>query len=259
MGKLLKYEIRKNLGTVVVILIGLALLEGFFLISVATSKSTNSAAVGSIMSAVLLVLYSIVCFFMVFILSVRSYANELNTKTGFMLFMTPHTPTAIIVAKLLYTLIFGTLLAGLLVLCAVGDWAVLLGKYGQIEDFVEMFKSLFSMIRFNPGRFLVTLLGYVINFLLSFFSAVVLAYLAVTLSATFLQSNKYRGLISFLLFLAMIILIRVIGNLIPGVNPKVYEIENLLTAMIPSMILNLVVLIGGVFGSVWLLERKVSL
>ncbi len=259
MGKLLKYEIRKNRASALVILVGLALLEVFFLVSLFTAKESNSAILGVFMSALLLVFYSMVCFFMVFILSVRNYSGEINTKTGFMLFMTPRTPLAIIGAKLLYTLIFGGVLALLLIGCAVGDWTAMAAKFGSIESTLDMVKDVFEMFRIDPARYLIQIVGYVLNFLISFFSVVMLAYFAVTLSATFLQSAKYRGIISFLIFLGLLIVIRLIEGVIPGITPRVNEVGELLVALLPSAAFNLAVMAACVFGTVWLLEYKVSL
>ena len=76
MLKLMKYEFRKNRTALLVIGSGLLLLQLYYMFGCFTESDTHLGA-----SAALLILWSVVCFFTVFILAVTNYSRELNSKS----------------------------------------------------------------------------------------------------------------------------------------------------------------------------------
>jgi hypothetical protein len=94
--------------------------------------------------------------------------------------------------------------------------------------------------------------------LINFFTFVVVAYLAITLSATALQNKKFKGLVTFLIFIAIMVALQWSTSFLPSAeNP-----ENLMAALLstwPKYAVYLGVIVGSFSLSVWLLENKVSL
>ena len=84
MFRLSKYELRKNRTALFVLLAGLAALQICFLIAL-RGKTQDYAIIWS----TILVLYAVVCYFAVFIFAITNYYREINSKTSYLVFMTP--------------------------------------------------------------------------------------------------------------------------------------------------------------------------
>lgn len=108
MGKLLKYELRKNCLALAVLLIVMAVLEGVFLVS-----TLAGGAVGVFMSMLLFALLALAISVTVFALGVSTYSRELSQKSSYLAFMIPRRPIAIVSAKLLFTLLAGVVFSAL--------------------------------------------------------------------------------------------------------------------------------------------------
>ena len=109
MFRLSKYELRKNRTALFVLLAGLAALQICFLI--ALRKETQDYA---IIWSTILVLYAVVCYFAVFIFAITNYYREINSKTSYLVFMTPVSALSIILSKMLTVLVLGVILAAAL-------------------------------------------------------------------------------------------------------------------------------------------------
>ena len=129
MGKLIKYELRKNLGMLIAMLSTIGAVEIYFLLSLAADKESHVAV-----SAILMPIGCFLIALLVFILGVTSYSRELSQKSSYLLFMTPHSTLSIISSKVLYTVVLGVgfaaLLGGLLLL----DIPLLLDYFGRGEN-----------------------------------------------------------------------------------------------------------------------------
>ena len=100
MLKLVKYELRKNRTALLVLLAIAAALEAYFLISIAREASED------VYTAIALLTLLFACVsFAVFILGVSSYSGELKRKSSYLIFMTPNSALAVVISKLLFTLV----------------------------------------------------------------------------------------------------------------------------------------------------------
>ena len=113
MLKLTKYEFRKNRTIFIIFAIGLILLQIYFMVSTYSGDDEHT-----IISSMMLFMYSMVCYFSVFMLAISSYSKELNSKSSYLIFMTPNSALKIILSKMLTILIIGLIL--LVLICVLG-------------------------------------------------------------------------------------------------------------------------------------------
>ena len=100
----------------------------------------------------------------------------------------------------------------------------------------------------------------IINFVLGFFSVVAIAYLAVTLSATFLQNSRYKSFVSVVFFIVLMIAVGWIDD--KFIHCNMYEAVSygeIFLNILPSIIYNAVIVVASVFGCSALLDKSVSL
>ena len=90
---------------------------------------------------------------------------------------------------------------------------------------------------------------------------ITLAYLAVSVCSTILQTKKIKGFISFVLFIVFYVILSVIASKIPHLSnpgPDATFMEAMY-AVIPQIALYFVVMVASYIGSSVLLEKKISL
>ena len=254
MLKLMKYEFRKNRNVLLVIGGGLLLLQLYYMFGCFTKDSGHITAAG-----VMLVLWSMVCFFTVFILAVSNYSKELNSKSSYLIFMTPNTSFAILFSKMLSILLMGVAIAVIFGFLTVLDLNLLHMAMPEVEDFMTLLNQFLEGMNIHIGAALLSTLSWILMFLVDFFSIVSVAYLAITLSATFLQNSRLKAPISVAVFLVITYLINRIANLLPLLYPNPQTILESFLAVLPITLFNLAVLAACVFISGKLLDQKVSL
>ena len=198
MGKLIKYELRKNLGMLIAMLSTIGAVEIYFLLSLAADKESHVAV-----SAILMPIGCFLIALLVFILGVTSYSRELSQKSSYLLFMTPHSTLSIISSKVLYTVVLGVgfaaLLGGLLLL----DIPLLLDYFGEWSGFAQMLDNLLGTRDLSLAAFLFTALFFALTAFCQVLSMVGLSYLSITLSATLLQNRKGKWVLSVAFFLLL--------------------------------------------------------
>ena len=195
MLKLVKYELRKNRTALLVLLAIAAALEAYFLISIAREASED------VYTAIALLTLLFACVsFAVFILGVSSYSGELKRKSSYLIFMTPNSALAVVISKLLFTLVLAVLFSALALALLAVDIPIFLDVYGEWEGYYMLFEQLLLQQGVALGEIISGFLLTVAQLFLQILSYVGVAYLSITLSATILQSRKGRGLVSFLLF-----------------------------------------------------------
>ena len=123
-------------------------------------------------------------------------------------------------------------------------------KFGEIEEFFEVIKLMFSEIAdFSASTLFSTALSVMTSWLFS----VVTAFFAIVLSATFLNGKKFNGLISLVIFIAISILVGYIFNKLPFDN-DIYDMKMaLITAgfyIIPTVLMY--------FVTAWIMDNKLS-
>lgn len=255
MLKLMKYEYKKNRGILLGLVLLVAGLELYFLISNGLEKLEHMG-----IAATFLVLATVICFFMVFILGITNYQKELGSKSSYLIFMTPNSSLKIIVSKFLYILALGCVTFLILGSLAIFDIKLVSIKANERFGIMEIVGDLARGFGVDLSQVWTAVLLEVIYFVVSFFSVVAIAYLAVTLSATFLQNNRFRGFISVVLFIVLMILVNWIDHRFIHSNMFVAaSSDNPIGYILPPMLYNAVIVVASVFGCSVLLDKAVSL
>ena len=201
MLKLMKYELRKTWFTKLILLGITAVAEVVFLVGL-YARQENTLAIGTF----LLFLLAFGGLMVMGIESVVVLHRDMNTKQGYMLFMTPNSCYRILGAKVLECGI-SILLAGAFFF-ALGalDVTLLFAKQGMLNLLWERLREVLTRMTFN-GRPIVIDLGSVAAFFMTilaeWISMVTTAYLADVISSALLNGKKFNGFISFLIFVAL--------------------------------------------------------
>lgn len=254
MLKLVKYEFRKSLYSILVFVGILFALEFFFLY-----QYMKGSEEGVVAGAALLYLSTMVCFFMVFAFGIITYSKELSSKSSYLVFMTPNSTLKIVASKYLYTFLFGVLLVVILICLGLFDFNLMADMFGSELEFIEMIVEWMEEMGISVTVMVTNLLAGIVEFLVIFFMIISMAYFAITLSATALQNKKGKGIISVLLFVGIFWLAVQLEGFIPSLNENAEGLAEQLIAELPSLIYYLVILFGSMFGCAKLLEKKVSL
>ncbi len=270
MLKLIKYEFRKVLAGMLVLLSVVAAGEAYFLISLALDNMDHVA-----IALLLLTTGAYAMMIFVFVRGLTTYSNELRSRSAYLIFMTPNSGLKIMASKYLYTFVNGLLLGVVMLLLVWLDASLFLRHNGVVEPMFALISNTLSAYGVHLdqiGLYLFAMSLYGVLSMLSFFA---LAYLAITLSHTLFRDKKWRGVVSFAIFLALDYLVGKINGLFPSAVDSLAPLENmsdsaaveaavnslpaLLNAMTPSACVSLVCLIASVFACGWMLDKKVSL
>lgn len=249
MLKLMKYEFRKQAFSKAVILSLVGLLELVFFFGVATSReNTIGTALG------LLILFTFGAFFFIAFESIITFSNDLKQKCSYMLFLTPNTSYGIVGAKVLAAGLQVILAAIVFFLIFAIDGAVLVAKYDAVAQVKALFEELMQRL-FNMNIQFANVVSVAAVMISSWICTITLAFFSITLSTTFLANKKYKGILSFVIF----ILLYITYNKIMGVILKdPAEASQLTSYFIFGSIIMLVFTVITYIGTSWMLEKKVS-
>ena len=194
---LLKYELRKTVMSKL-ILLGITIIAQAVFLAGLWGNRENTLLTG----AVLLFFIAVTGIALMGILSVATLHKDMNTKQGYMLFMTPNSCYKILGAKVIECAL-SVLLAGAFFF-ALGwlDFSLLLGKGAnqQIWDMIrEMIRTVNAQIRLDLPH----LSALVFSMLSYWLCTITTAYLADVVSSALLNGKKGNGIVTFLLFLAL--------------------------------------------------------
>lgn len=252
MLKLMKYEYRRNI-TGILVMLGLILAaQGYFLWGVASMSMEHVAIAASLLMMLTGASAAIVMFY-----SVGLYSKELNAKTSYLTFMTPNSSAKILGAKLLATLLLGLVYAALLGGCLVWDFATMRRLFPEIQFAQAMVDSLLRQVDTNLSEIVIVIATFAIDFLVNFYATVVIAYLAITISATVLQNRRLKGLLTIILFMAIMAAMIYLISLLPRGG---YDtIAEMLMGTLPNTLISLAFAVGAFLLSARLLTKRVSL
>ncbi|MBQ8088679.1 MAG: hypothetical protein IJ234_09730, partial [Clostridia bacterium] len=139
MFRLLKVEFRKARGAMLA-LCGITIaLEIYFLAALHGEWEEHLA-----IAAFLLVISGFAAAMFVFIRGITSYSRELNSTSGYLLFMTPNSSLKIMGSKYLYTFLNGVVFMVLLGGLAFLDFELLMAHYVETGNTI---KGLMAMLR----------------------------------------------------------------------------------------------------------------
>lgn len=252
MLKLIKYEYRRNISGILVMLGLILAAQGYFLWGVAKMSMEHVTVAASLLMTLTGVAVSVVLLY-----SVSLYSKELNAKTSYLTFMTPNSSAKILGAKLLATLLLGLAYAALLGGCLVWDFTTMRRLFPEIQFVQAMLDALLIQANTNMSELLVVISSFAVDFLVNFYATVVIAYLAITISATALQNKRFKGLLSLILFLGIMAAMIYLLNLLPGGYYS--TMEEMMLNTLPGTLVSLAFAVAAFLLSARLLTKRVSL
>ena len=197
MLRLLKYELRKTLMSKLILLGITVVAEAVFLAGL-WGKKEDTLAIG----AFLLFAIAIVGIALMGILSVVTLHRDMNTKQGYMLFMTPNSCYRILGAKViecaLSLLLAGAFFFGLGYL----DFSLILGE-GTNKQIWDMFNQMVRTINQHIVLDAPHISALIFEIIATWLCTITTAYLADVISSSLLNGKKGGLLITFLIFLLL--------------------------------------------------------
>ena len=256
MLKMIKYEYRKNIFSVIILLIVMAAIQAYT-IGAALMDKRDHVVIG----VTLFMVAASASYIFVLLYGILSYSRDLKNKDGYLVFMTPLSSYQIIGAKLLTTLITGVILVFIIGALGVVDYIAIAEAFNT-DSILDMFEELLTVFGYDLTSILLSILGFVIIFLIQFFMTVTMAYFAISLSCTILQNSKAKGFISLIFFVIFYVVISVIASKLPLLDIPSDTGGSLaweLYETLPQIILYTVCMVACYLGSSVLLDKKISL
>lgn len=256
MLKTLKYEFRRGAFSLMVMAIIIVAIELYFLIANLLEEYSHAG-----LALVLMLLASLGCYVFVLINGIVIYSNDLKNKSGYLVFMTPVSSYKIIGAKLLYILLTGFFFVVLTGACIFFDYVSVLSNRDSVVSMTDAFDLILGTFDLSLGGLVVRLISFTLVMLVGFFMTITLAYLAVSICSTAFQAKKGKGILSFLLFVVLYVIIALIADHLPTLGNYGADTTYLeqLYDNLPIYILYVIVMIGSYLGSAALLDKKISL
>ena len=209
MSKLLKYELRKTWALKLIILGVTAAAELAFLITLFLDTE-NHEVLG--VTCVLLFFIALGGTILIGVQSVLTLHRDMNTKQGYMLYMTPQNSFRILGAKLLENGLSLVLAGAFFFLLGLLDVTLLFSRMGSLEELWKFFQDFVRMLNDEIQLNAQSILCLVTELLASWLATVSIAYLADIISSALLNGRKMNGLLSFLFFILLTVLLSWIQN-----------------------------------------------
>ena len=209
MSKLLKYQLKKTWPLKLIILGITAVAELAFLITLFLDQN-NHGAIG--LTCVLLFFIAMGGTLLIGVQSVLTLHRDMNTKQGYMLYMTPKNSFQILGAKLSENGISLALAGGFFFLLGFLDVTLLFSRLGSLEELWNFFKDFVRTIGEEISLNATSILCLVVELLASWLATVSVAYLADIVSSALLNGRKMNGFLSFLFFILLTVLLNWIQN-----------------------------------------------
>ncbi len=250
MWKLIQYELRKTWITKAILLAVTAVAEAVFLIGLYGNQN-NAAGTG----ALVLFLLAIFGIMIIGLESVLVLHRDMNTRQGYMLFMTPNSCYRILGAKVIECSASILLSGAFFFALGALDITLLFGHEGRLGALWEEIQRFLANIQINGTslRIDAQLLSSVAFSLLSgWICLITSAYLADVISAALLNGKKYNGLISFGIFLVLNWAVSYLSGL--AVSP----IKDAITSLCVSALIELAIAAGMYYLTAHIMEKYLS-
>ena len=210
MIRLMKYEFRKTLMTKLIVLGITAVLEAAFLISLFANKEEIMGV-----SAALLTGTAFAAVVVIGVQSVVTLHRDMNTKQSYMLFMTPHSTYSILGAKVLENGLSILLTGAFFFALGLLDVTLLFSHFGELDRLWDFFRQMMSTLGMKAEINRYSMLAFGLATLTEWLSTVGMAFLADTVSSALLKGRKANGLLAFLIFIALGLLLAWIEHFVP--------------------------------------------
>lgn len=263
MLKTMKYEFTKDRITIFIIIGLMAIFEAMFLYF----NYFDFEYV--VIPIIFLILMGVGAFFCILINGITMFGRDFSHKSGYLVYMTPQPAIQIMAAKIITTFITGVVFLVAYYLLGVLDFSLMIhqGKTQfsdtEMANMVAMFDSLISKETFaSIGQCMVVMV-------VEIFSVLTIAYLAICIANTLLRGSKFSGIISFVLFVLISIVVTRCGNLFSaaeawelylgpeGLVINGFDILSKNGAF--TICYNAVIGALAMFGASYLIEKKIDL
>ena len=234
MFKLMKYELRKQAFSKLIILI-YASING--------SETTLAKSLG------ILTVLGFGSILFVSFESILTYSNDLKTKCSYMLFMTPNNSYTIVGAKVLSAAAQIILTAAAFVALAFVDFAVLTARFDELSHLFDRLQEVFHL-EIEASDVILNVSTVVIGWI----SVIIFAFLAITISTTLLSNKRGKGIVSVIIFLIVNWGLSKIIQTVLGSTIFLTKQDALI-----SMLITLCGVIIAYIATSYMLEEKVSL
>lgn len=252
MGKLIKYEFRKQLLSKIVVACVMGGLELVFLVGMLFGVDNWAGfGFGAFIAAAV---FSLVFFSFETILT---YSNDLKTKQSYMLFLTPRSMFQIVGAKLVTTIMQIVVIGCAYLAVGVMNFFIVIAKYGSIKEVIETIKVGISLVSGAEIR-LTEIVFVILMFLVSWLVFVAMAMFAITLSTTLLSNRKYKGVLSVALYFFLDWLVMKVASLVTPTGFMEGEYLVVTAEAWAYIGVYAVALVLCYVGTAMLLEKKVS-
>lgn len=250
---LIKYEYRKNMVLYIVLFALIFAIEALCGLAIAVEDEfVTFFTIYVAMQGIPIVML----FF--FVTNIITYSRELNSRAGYLAFMTPCSAFEIAGSKFLTMIINATLAIGLFIGFGAIDFAALMAKFGGEFDFEEFIRELALVLSiFGINIDFSSVIAMIIVLFLMVFTIMSLLFFAITLSRTLLENRGGRVPLAILFFVVLIV-----ANIFAIVYMPSFSFGD--TAMLsflgrwPLIFLMLLEFAGSYIGSSFLLEKKLS-
>ncbi len=254
MLRLIKYEYRKNMVLYIILFALIFAIEA--LCGLAIAAEEEAISIIALYLALLEGVPIVMLFF--FVTNIITYSRELNSRAGYLAFMTPCSAFEIAGSKFLTMIINATLAIGLFVGFAAIDIAALAAKFGADFDIREIIREVLMVLSlFGINIDLTSVIVAIIVAAFVVFTFMSLLFFAITLSRTLLESKGGRVPLSIAFFVAIIVAngfaIRYMPSFSFGSTTMLSFLGNW-----PLIFLMLLEFVGSYIGSSFLLEKKLS-
>ncbi|MBR4457736.1 MAG: hypothetical protein IKS31_02125 [Clostridia bacterium] len=247
MKMLLKYEFRKSWSAKLIALGLFAVLEAALLLGLLFDHSrTVGFATG------LLVFAAFVVPMAIGIASVVILHRDMNSKQGYMLFMTPRNCYQILGAKVIENGV-SVLLAGVAIaLLGVLDVTLVFARYNLLDDlWAQLSKIIEAFTHLSIDR--TTVLLFFFSVLCSWLCTVNIAYFADILSSSILRGKKFSGLVAFIFFIVISLLVSRLGFFaFESLNRKP------VSYLLADAVYSLVCAVALYFGAAAIMDRNLN-
>ena len=197
MGKLIKYEFRKQLMSKLVVGIVIVALELLFLAGLIFKKADWAGFGLGLMFVV-----AMISLFYFSFESIITFSNDLRTKQSYMLFLTPRNMFQVVGAKLVTTILQIFVTGCAFAAIGIGDVFLLCARAGKVKELLDGIKQFVQMLTGVEIR-LVEVVYIVLMFMIAWLVFVALAMLAITLSTTVFSTWKFKGVFSVAIYFAL--------------------------------------------------------
>lgn len=245
MLRLLKYELRKTLMSKL-ILLGITVVAEVVFLAGLWGNRENTLAIG----AVLLFFIALTGIAIMGILSVATLHKDMNTRQGYMLFMTPNSCYKILGAKVIECALSILITGAFFFALGWLDFSLLLGKGAnqQIWDMVrQMIQTVNSSVKLDVPH----ISALVFSMLASWLCTITTAYLADVVSSALLNGKKGNGIVTFLLFLVLNYVLSKLLTLVPSTL-------GIITVLVLQGVIALVLAAGMYVITARLMEKYLS-